>query len=575
MNVKRKIFIPMILLTIICGLAVLLSSILLFINEINDSQSEKCNVAHNVVLQEIDRFKAQAHVAALGVANTMELREAIVNDNRDQILEFATQIKTIAQIDYCTITDNTGRVLIRTHDPDYYNDNVAHMPHIRSALEGNTEMHIVQGHTIHFGVSAGTPIYDENETMIGVVSLGFRLDTPEFAHNLRELTGCEIEFFSFNERVSSTLMDEDGLFILGNRAEEYISEGVLTGEPFAGRLDINNRNMLAKYFPLYSADDDEVLGMVFIGRYTDEDTRKIQLFVTFGVVITIAVLLACLVIARYISGIIERRLAIVDLLVKNEEQSKLIMESINYASSIQKNLLPDDTVFEEAFSDYSIIWEPRDVVGGDIYWAKNFDDGTVLCVCDCTGHGTPGALLTMLVVSAFESIITEQNHRETAEILYMIDKRISVSLNVKNDNVENMEINDGCDLAILFVSKDGSVTISSGNIDMFVCDGEKTTRYKGQPIYIGEGRLKSKEEVKTAIIPENSSNKFYVASDGLYDQIGGADRQPFGFRTLQNIILENHHKTQTEISVKIWDAFVKHQGEQMRRDDFEFITFKP
>jgi serine phosphatase RsbU (regulator of sigma subunit) len=256
-----------------------------------------------------------------------------------------------------------------------------------------------------------------------------------------------------------------------------------------------------------------------------------------------------------------------------EAAKEAVMESINYASKIQKNLLPNEDVLKTAFADYSIIWEPRDVVGGDIYWVKNFDDGTVVCVCDCTGHGTPGALLTMLVVSALEAIVNEANRSDTAEILYMLDQRLATVLNAKNDD-ENMDINDGCDLAMLFIAKDGGVTLSAGNTDVFICDGKESTRYRGQPIYIGEGRLKNKDDVKTVYISANADNKFYIASDGLYDQIGGDDRQPFGYRILERIILENHHEPQAVINGRIWDAYIRHQGGQPRRDDFVLLTFK-
>jgi len=266
------------------------------------------------------------------------------------------------------------------------------------------------------------------------------------------------------------------------------------------------------------------------------------------------------------------------MIVKAEESSKTIKESINYASKIQQNLLPDKSVFEKAFSDFSVIWEPRDVVGGDIYWAKNFDDGTVICVCDCTGHGTPGALLTMLVVSAFETIITENMHTDTAEILYLLDQRLVAVMNVnKKDDLKYgiKDVNDGCDLAVLFVSKDKTITMSAGNISVLVCDGKEVKRYKGQPVFIGEGKLDSKNEIKVHTIPANPDNKFYIASDGLPDQIGGDRIKQFGFKTIERLILENHQETQAVISQKIWESFMDHKGEQTTRDDIELISFKP
>ncbi|MDR2571114.1 MAG: SpoIIE family protein phosphatase [Oscillospiraceae bacterium] len=261
-----------------------------------------------------------------------------------------------------------------------------------------------------------------------------------------------------------------------------------------------------------------------------------------------------------------------------EAATAIIMENIRYASKIQKNLLPDDETLKAAFSDYSVIWEPRDVVGGDIFWLKNFDNGSVLCVCDCTGHGTSGALLTTLVVSALEAIVWPDNCHDTANIIWQIEQRLVTVLHVDNEEDTNrgiMDIHDGCDLAVLFIAKDGSVTISAGNINVFVSDGDEVTRHKGQSIFIGEGTLASMEDVKSVRVPANPKNKFYIASDGLCDQIGGKQGKQFGYKAFQQIILSNHNESQAAISNKIWQTFEDYRGDEPQRDDFELVTFKP
>jgi len=256
------------------------------------------------------------------------------------------------------------------------------------------------------------------------------------------------------------------------------------------------------------------------------------------------------------------------------------MSGIEYASIIQKKLLPPDSVFTEVFSDYYCIWKPKDIVGGDIYWMKNFTDGAVLCVCDCTGHGTPGALLTMLVVSTLEAAVTSENYKDTAQIIWELEKRFVSELNVVSPaftetNNRGLTLNDGCDLAVFYIAKNGQVTISSANTNVFICDGEKVTRLKGQKIHVGDGTLKNKEEIKVNIIPPSQNNKFYIASDGLYEQPGGKEKLPFGYEILQEIILNNHSEKQSVICDIIWQAFEVYRGDNVRRDDFEFITFKP
>ncbi|MCL1883416.1 MAG: SpoIIE family protein phosphatase [Defluviitaleaceae bacterium] len=254
------------------------------------------------------------------------------------------------------------------------------------------------------------------------------------------------------------------------------------------------------------------------------------------------------------------------------ERLRTINESIEYASKIQKSLLPEPAVYKNAFEDYSVKWEPRDIVGGDIPWIKNFQAGTVLCVCDCTGHGTPGALLTMLVASAFEDIVNEENCSDTAQIIYGLEKRLISIFESKSGQATHK---DGCDLAVLFIAKDKSVTISTCNTHIFICDGKEIEQIKGQHIFVGEGKLKNKNEINSIVIPPSDNKKFYIASDGLFEQPGGEHERRYGYKEFKEILLKNHDQNQEYISAKVWDAFEKYRGDFMRVDDFNLITFKP
>jgi len=260
-----------------------------------------------------------------------------------------------------------------------------------------------------------------------------------------------------------------------------------------------------------------------------------------------------------------------------EAANEALISNLIYASNIQKNLLPRKSVFQETFADHSIIWEPKDIVSGDIYWTKTFDEGAVLCVCDCTGHGTSGALLTMLVVATLEATVTSHNYKDTADIIWELEKRLVSVLHVgkQKPGMMNASINDGCDLAVLYAAKDGSVAVSTGNTQVFVCDGKSVTRFKGQRIQIGDGTLRSKDDIKIITIPANPDNKFYIASDGLYDQIGGESGLPFGYSRFKQIILDMHNENQTVISDAIWEAFETYRDGQPRRDDFLLIACKP
>jgi len=184
-------------------------------------------------------------------------------------------------------------------------------------------------------------------------------------------------------------------------------------------------------------------------------------------------------------------------------------------------------------------------------------------------------MLTMLVVSALEACIWPNNCHDTAGIIWQIEQKLVSNFSV-NTGVQNLdEIQDGCDLAVLFIARDGSVSISSGHIPVFVCDGKEVRQIKGQRIAIGEGRLKGKGEINVVHIEAKADNTFYIGSDGFFDQPGGPLSIPFGYRAFKRIILENHGENLSAISGKLWNAFEEYRGDEIRVDDIQLISFKP
>jgi len=148
----------MITLTIVCCIAVLVSSILLYSRELNNAMHNKIDVALNVVQSEIADLSTKAYLAALAMAKNPDLIEAIVSNDRDKIVATAFALQDIAPVDYGTVLDAEGTVIIRTHQPSMYGDNIPHLPHIRSAIAGETAMYVMQGVTVRLGVAAAAPV---------------------------------------------------------------------------------------------------------------------------------------------------------------------------------------------------------------------------------------------------------------------------------------------------------------------------------------------------------------------------------------------------------------------------------
>jgi len=439
------------------------------------------------------------------------------------------------------------------HETGVYNFNINHNPDLN---------------VTNLWINA--PVFDNEGNPLGIVGTGMNLS--DFINEIYLGYSQKTEIYFFNAAREITGSRNVDLVSRKGMIEDEL--GQIGMELLEKKNDLERGEI--KYFQTKQKRGVAVLGSIpaldwYIATFQYfkiSDILKTGMTVLFTVLMLVMKIVVFSVFAVHQSKLAKGRA---------EAAKEAIMSSIEYASRIQKSLLPPDSEFKEAFSDYSIIWKPRDIVGGDIYWIKNFDNGTLLCVCDCTGHGTPGALLTMLVVSAFEAAVTADNCQDTAQVIWDLDKRFTRTLNTKihNDVIRGLDIRDGCDLAVFFIAKDGNVAFSSSHTHVFICDGNSVQNIKGQKIFIGEGKLPDKNEIKTTHIPANPNNKFYIASDGLFDQPGGESNTPFGYDVFMRIILENHNADQTFISEKIWEGFEKYRKDVPRVDDFELISFIP
>jgi len=359
----------MIVLTIVACVSVFVASIMLFNRELNNAMRTKIDVAANVVEHEIAELLRKASFAVYAMSSNPDLIEGLLTDDVDKVISTAFILQSMSELGYCVITDKDGNVITRTHEPDNVGDNVSSLPHIRSALNGTTGAYIMQGVTVPLAASAGAPVRDSNGNIIGAVSLGYMLSDQELVHKLKELTGCEITFFRDDERIASTVLNADGSYALGTRASADISEIVLSGENFNGNIELFGEDVLAQYSPLFGADG-HVVGMLFVGFFTAEDTDKVIYFVLFGALITLVVLIICIVLARYISGIIERRLEKMMTEIRERENDLIQEKELNDLQLIMLNAVIKATKI--ALWDMEVVLGDPVNPGNKIVWTNEF-----------------------------------------------------------------------------------------------------------------------------------------------------------------------------------------------------------
>jgi len=337
-RIRIKFSIPLIALTAGCCLVVLIFYIFLFNRELYNAMYNNVDVAAMVTEHEIENLKANGRAAAMGISNDPVLIEAVANNDREIIRRTANTLRTIAQVDYCTILDKDGNVITRTHEPEIFGDSLLHLPHVKNASEGIRASVVAQGVTIDLGVYSGAPILDDEKNIIGIVSLGFRLSNPKYVNGLKTITMCEISIFSCGNRIATTIDEKDDPYSTEMKLPDYISDMVLAGGSYSDRIKIAGQETIAKYMPIYGAENKAV-GMVGIGYYTKDDNNKLLLFITIGLLITLGVISICILLARFILKIVERRLGeMMNEVRKADEMVRSVTEEKNTLANI-KNIM--------------------------------------------------------------------------------------------------------------------------------------------------------------------------------------------------------------------------------------------
>ena len=334
-QIKHKFSIPLISLTAGCCLVVLIAYIFLFNRELRQSMYDNLDVAAMVMEHEIDNLKSNGRIAVMGIANDPDLVRAVVNNDLDTIKKTANVLVAVTQVDYCSILDNDGIVLTRTHEPGIYGDSLAHLPHVKQALNGAVATFVAQGVTIDLGVYSGAPLYDDEKNIVGIVSLGFKLSNPKFVNELKAITLCEIGVFKNDERIATTIPKADDPYIFTMKTPGHVNNIIMTGKTYTGRIKLADQDAIVKYVPLFGADN-EVIGMIGVGYYITEDMNKILLFVLSAVLITIFMIAVCVFLARLIMKIVERHLGdMMNEVRKADETVRTIIEEKNMLANIK------------------------------------------------------------------------------------------------------------------------------------------------------------------------------------------------------------------------------------------------
>jgi len=246
--------------------------------------------------------------------------------------------------------------------------------------------------------------------------------------------------------------------------------------------------------------------------------------------------------------------------------------SIDYASRIQQSVLPNPHILDAVISDYFILWEPRDVVGGDLYWVGPWGNGCLILIGDCTGHGVPGAFMTLIAIGALERAISEIDGGEIGKLISRMHQLIQVTL---SQHYEGGKSDDGIEIgACYYVPEEPHLKYAGARFDLFMHENDEIKIIKGTKKGMGYRGIPYTQQYDEILVELSHGQNLYMTSDGIIDQIGGERKRMFGKKRLSRILLQIQDLPMEEQKDRILEALLEYQGEENRRDDISMIGFK-
>ena len=244
---------------------------------------------------------------------------------------------------------------------------------------------------------------------------------------------------------------------------------------------------------------------------------------------------------------------------KVDEKQKEILDSINYAKRIQSTILNNQVVMKDAFSDYFILFKPKDIVSGDFYWAHRKANYFYLAVCDSTGHGVPGAFMSLLNIGFLNEAINDRGIEKPNEIFDFVRTKLIHS-------VSKEEQKDGFDGILICINvSTREITYSAANNKPIVISKNQIIEQQVDKMPVGKGERM--QPFKLYQLNANSGDMLYLYTDGYADQFGGPKGKKFKYRPLNEMLLHNIHLSLSEQHTMLLNNFVEWRGDLEQVDD--------
>jgi serine phosphatase RsbU (regulator of sigma subunit) len=248
-----------------------------------------------------------------------------------------------------------------------------------------------------------------------------------------------------------------------------------------------------------------------------------------------------------------------------EKQNKNIHDSIDYASRIQSAVFVPKTILNKLLPNHFIFFKPKDKVSGDFYWAHFSNDIIYFAVADCTGHGVPGALITIIGCNVLDKIMNTTNAKTPAQILKHLSKEVAQALETHD---EENKLKDGMDISLCaYHPKTKTLEFAGAYNSMYLVKNGELTEYKADKIPIGKSNTDANADFTNHVVQLSGGETIYLFTDGYPDQIGGPKKTKFFYPPFRKLLAQISKEPLAEQEKILDKTIVEWLGTREQIDD--------
>ncbi len=255
-----------------------------------------------------------------------------------------------------------------------------------------------------------------------------------------------------------------------------------------------------------------------------------------------------------------------------EEQNKDITDSIKYAERIQTAILPPEQMWNSLLPQSFVFYKPKDILSGDFYWIEKKGDLVFVAAADCTGHGVPGALISIVNYNLLNKAVLEKDLNNPADILNYVNQQLTVAL---HQTFQESSVKDGMDISLCVInSKTLELNYSGANNPIYIIQNNELVQHNADKFPVGAFVDEQVQSFTSKQIQLQKNDLIYLFSDGYADQFGGDKGKKFKYKQLKEVLVESQNLPMEQQRSILEERFINWKGKLEQVDDVLVIGIR-